>query len=71
MLFAMLFAGLAAGAETIKYAYDPMGRLTRTESGDAAVWVYAYETMGNRLAKTTTRSPLEVGKVLSSDGSYW
>ena len=59
----MMVPALSAWAETITYAYDVMGRLTRAEFEEETVLAYRYDTMGNRLTETTTGSPLEVDLV--------
>ena len=38
-----------ASTETINYAYDEMGRVTRVEYGDGSVIHFAYDSLGNRL----------------------
>jgi YD repeat-containing protein len=68
----MMVPAISAWAETINYVYDTMGRLTRAESEEGTVFVYRYDTIGNRLTETTTGSPLEVGVVAAypfSEGS--
>lgn len=68
----IMVPALSAWTETINYVYDPMGRLTRSESEEGTVFVYQYDTRGNRLTETITGSSLDVGVVAAypfSEGS--
>lgn len=41
-------------SQTITYDYDPLNRLTATNYSDGQFFHYAHDTVGNRLAMTTT-----------------
>jgi YD repeat-containing protein len=49
-----LILATASLADTPQYSYDTMQRLTRVTYGDGTAVDYVYDTLGNRLLKTTT-----------------
>lgn len=51
LLLLLLAAILALPAETYKYSYDDMGRLTRAEGSSGLVITYKYDASGNLLRR--------------------
>jgi YD repeat-containing protein len=50
----MWISTIASFAETINYTYDDMLRLIKAQYGDGTTVDYTYDSLGNRLIKTTT-----------------
>jgi YD repeat-containing protein len=56
-LVALLLASAAANAVAVRYAYDPLGRLTQAvfDNGTTTTTVsYSYDATGNRTSVSTT-----------------
>ncbi|HET6630264.1 MAG TPA: hypothetical protein VFG91_10860 [Woeseiaceae bacterium] len=70
----LMLLGHAAVADTVKYEYDELGRLTRIQYGDGSNTTYVLDPAGNRTQVTTALPPEMPASITvppgSATGSY-